>query len=388
MKKKLLTAAIASALVAPMAANAIEYSISGHVNRMIRFADDGKASEIQQLDNAASQTRIRWRGTGDIGRGMKAGILIETGVSSSNSSNAPIKANNDDPGSDTAFNIRHSRLDFSGKWGKVTLGHTSPAGDGIADQDLSGTGIAAGYDITGDTAGGIEWRSSSGGFSGITVGDTRATLDGGRRDVLRYDSPALGPVTIAASVSNDNYWDIAVYGNTSLGGGTLAFAGGYIKEEQRTSPTIFVTELDDCGCEVDVPTGASGRGHNSWGLSAAYLFSQGTSVQGTYSETDEKASGAKNASNWAVKLGHKWGNNAVSAGYGEGSDLVQGVDHESFQIGFVHQIPKPGVELYAGYHFNSLSLDTATKDALEAETGDRKVKDVNVFFVGSRIQFN
>ncbi len=379
MKKKLLTAAVASAVVAPMGANAIEHSISGHVNRMIRFADDGKASEIQHLDNSASQTRIRWRGTGDIGRGMKAGIYIETGVSSSNSSSAEIKLDGDgdnDTASDTDFNIRHSRLDFSGRWGRVTLGHTSPAGDGIADQDLSGTGIANGYDIMGDTGGGISWRTKGGGFATTTgsdeikLGDTIGTLDGGRKDILRYDSPALGPVTIAASVGNDGYFDIGVYGNTSLGGGTLAFAGGYIKEEQRSN-------------------------FDGWGISAAYLFSQGTSIQGTYSERNIDTKGMipgqvmggtnddkrEDPTNWHIKVGHKWGNNAVAIGFGEGEDKFDDVSHRAFTLGFVHTIPKPGVELYAGYNYNEADLSSSSFPGEKAE-------DVHIFFVGSRVQFN
>ena len=83
--------AVFAALVAPVASQAIEHAISGHVNRLVRFADDGKASEVQHLDNSSSQTRIRWRGTGDIGRGMRAGIYVETAVASSQSSRAPIK---------------------------------------------------------------------------------------------------------------------------------------------------------------------------------------------------------------------------------------------------------------------------------------------------------
>ncbi len=381
MNRKLLTAAIASAVAAPMAANAIEHSVSGHVNRMIRFADDGKASEIQQLDNAASQTRIRWRGTGDIGRGMKAGIYIETGVSSSPSGDAPIKLNGDDDEDgesfDDAFTIRHSRLDFSGKWGRLTLGHTSPAGDGIADQDLSGTGIANGYDIMGDSGGGIAWRTKGGlttsrtlmtsGGGDVTLGDTIGTLDGGRKDILRYDSPALGPVTVAASVGNDGYFDIGVYGNTSLGGGTLAFAGGYIKEEQRSN-------------------------FDGWGISAAYLFSQGTSIQGTYSERNIDSKGIEpgqvlennnkreDPTNWPIKVGHKWGNNAVAIGFGEGEDKFDDISHRAFTLGFVHTIPKPGVELYAGYNYNEADLSSSSFDG--------SAEDVHIFFVGSRVQFN
>ena len=139
MNRKLLVALVVVQLAIPGLAIAIEHSVSGHVNRLIRFGDDGKASDIQHLDNASSQSRIRWRGTGDIGRGMKAGIYVESGISSSRSSVVGLKASQDGgANADSVFSIRHSTLSFSGKWGLLRIGHTSAASDGSAQADLSG----------------------------------------------------------------------------------------------------------------------------------------------------------------------------------------------------------------------------------------------------------
>ena len=71
MNKKLLAVAISGALTIPMAAQAIEFSTSGHVNRMVRFADDGIASDVQHVDSDSSRSRIRWKGSQDIGGGFE-----------------------------------------------------------------------------------------------------------------------------------------------------------------------------------------------------------------------------------------------------------------------------------------------------------------------------
>ena len=54
MNRKLLAAAVAGAL-APMAAQAVDISVSGQVNRMIRYADDGHDSDVQHLDHGGAQ---------------------------------------------------------------------------------------------------------------------------------------------------------------------------------------------------------------------------------------------------------------------------------------------------------------------------------------------
>ena len=68
MNKKLLAVAIASAMAAPIGASAIEASVSGHVNRVILFADDGFDSDVMQADSSNSMSRFRITGSGDCGQ--------------------------------------------------------------------------------------------------------------------------------------------------------------------------------------------------------------------------------------------------------------------------------------------------------------------------------
>ncbi len=368
MKRKLCLAVLA-ALAAPASAPAIEHAISGHVNRMIRFADDGKASEIQQLDSDHSRTRIRWRGNGDIGRGMRAGIYIETAVASSRSSVAPIKLDGD--GTDATFAIRHSALSFSGKWGQIRLGNTSEVLDGAAQADLSGDTLAMWSEAPEDNAGGIAWRTSDGGVitgagcpaTGCAVVDTRRDFDGDRVNLLRYDSPSLGPVSVSAAVFNDNAFDIGAELTSTLGGGKLLVRGAFSKEDQR-------------------------GGYNQWATSGSYLFSQGTSFTFSLGGRDLKGSGDDPINYW-FKLGHKWGNNALSIGGGQTEDLLtKGANSWDVGVGFVHTIPKPGVELYAAFHHLELDLDSTAESTLAFSGSSTSTEEINVFMVGSRIRFN
>lgn len=334
--------------MAPMAAQAIEFKTSGHVNRMVRWADDGIGSDVQHVDNSASRTRFRMKGAQDIGNGMKAGIYIESSIVSNLGSAVPLKVG--DTG-DLAFDIRHSALWFSGNWGKVTMGHTSDATDGMMFADQDGAWAANEISTPVETAGAILFRTTAG-AAATSVTGAFPSYDGGRRDVLRYDSPALGPATIAVSVSNNQQWDAGLFVSTDLGGGNLLLNLGYRDQENSA-------------------------GSEQYGGSLGFAFSQGTNIHFGYAERDRVGGGAAGRTSdvWYAKLGHAWGNNAASISYGEHSDhIAVGTDAQQWGIGFNHTIPKVGVQFYASYH--NYELNTAATE------------DIDVFFVGSRVQFN
>ena len=86
MNKKLLTVAIAGAMAAPMTAQAIKYKISGQVNRAVVFMDDGEQGDVRNVDSSSSGTRFRFRGSEDLGNGLKVGMYYELQTSSIGSS--------------------------------------------------------------------------------------------------------------------------------------------------------------------------------------------------------------------------------------------------------------------------------------------------------------
>ena len=78
MERKLIAAAVSSALVLPMAAQAVEFSVSGQINRALisvdgAVDDDGKElatnGDIQHVDADSSQYALPvWSGSRGVGQ--------------------------------------------------------------------------------------------------------------------------------------------------------------------------------------------------------------------------------------------------------------------------------------------------------------------------------
>jgi predicted porin len=347
MNKKLLAVAVSSALALPMAAQAVKFKLSGQVNRAMVFLDDDVASDIHHIDNGASGTRWIMSGSEDIGNGMKVGFNWEW----QNSSNLQFsRAIKDDDGPDSQA-MRKAEVWFSGNWGKLSIGQGDGAGNGTTEADLSDTWNSGAYVSRVSFGSGVAWRTGAGGTIGLTHGDTGTYFDAfSRYDRVRYDSPALGPVTVSASVGQNERWEVAGRVSTKLGGGDLSGA-------------IFYGETSG----ID----------NRWGGSASFLFSQGTNITFSYSQNDPGGATTE-ADSIYIKLGHKWGNNAVSVGYGVTDDQTVGFEDSGWNIGFNHNIPKPKVDIYASYHHNELDVPT----------GVPGVGDISAFVVGTKLKFD
>jgi len=364
MNKKLLTVAIAGAVAAPMTVQAVKYKISGQVNRAIVFMDDGEQSDVRNVDSISSGTRFRFRGSEDLGNGMKVGMYYEMQTSSVPSSSA--RPDQDSARNSDGIGIRQANVWFSGNWGKLTVGQGDGAGNGGAEADLSGTTISGASQAKNSFSRGLRWRTAGGGtivnpITGaiLTEGQTYTQFDSfSRYYAIRYDSPTLGPVKLAASVGNDQLWEVAGRLNTALGGG-------------QVSGALFYGQNTGGAAANGAPT--DGR----YGGSLSYLFSQGTSITGHYTINEPKGL-APDASSWHIKLGHKWGANAVSVNYNQGEDIAAGFEDTGIQVGFVHSLKKANAQLYASF----------THSELDTPTGVPSVEDHNVFAIGARVKFD
>jgi predicted porin len=374
MNKKILAVAISGAMIAPMAAQAVKYKLSGQVNRAVVFQDDGEQSGVRHVDAISSGTRFRLKGSEDIGNGMKVGFAYESQWSSSKSYTQRPDLNGD--GSGGSGTLRQGNVWFSGNWGKLTLGQTDGAGNGATESDWVPSGS---YHGRTSFTGGLRWRTSGGGtlkgkapgtFSldedtGVVVADPGATLTESstfneydafsRHDVIRYDSPKLGPVTLAASIGNDSVWEVAMFGDADIGGGNLLFAAFYGEDGQGVR---------------------SGGTDDRWGGSLRYQFAQGTKISGTYAENENTSDQSSDV--FTVGIGHSWGNNTISTHYSQASDVTQGYDDEAWNIGFDHNIPKAKTNVYASFFHTEL----------DTPAGVASVEDHNTFVVGARVKFN
>jgi predicted porin len=197
MQKSVLTAAIAAALAVPMAAQAVEVTLSGHVNRALFITDSDSGTKAYEGDNGSSGSRFRFTGSGEMMDGRSAGIKLEYGAGG-------------DGGA--GLSLRYADLNFAGEFGKVSIGHGDQAGESSVYNDKSGTiGIAHGQD-----------------FGGSTLSGYFGSLDGGgsRNGRIRYDTPAFGPVGVAVSIGNSDQVSAGITLSQEFGGTAFSAALG------------------------------------------------------------------------------------------------------------------------------------------------------------------
>ena len=227
MERKLIAAAVSSALALPLAAQAVEFSVSGHVNRAIISVDGGdNDGDVQHVDANSSQTRFRFTGSEELDSGLTAGVQYEYGL---------------------ATNVRHANVYLSSVGGKLTVGHGSRATDGMAHARLGGPSWLGGV---------TNWCSYH------STGPACPSNDGGRGPMLRYDTPAIGAASLAVSTAEDDYWDAKVSVAGSMGDAGYDVRVGHIGEN------------DNGG---DITT-----------ASASVALGQGTSVSGAWSQDNGK----------------------------------------------------------------------------------------------------
>jgi predicted porin len=171
-----------------------------------------------------------------------------------------------------------------------------------------------------------------------------------RYDVLRYDSPSLGPLTLAASVGADEQWEGAARASGSLFGGDYSGALFYANAENN-------------------------RGFKNMGGSFSYLFGFGLNLTAAYTYRDGED--VSNANTYYGKIGYRWGNNAVAVDASSSEDAIDGFTTTSYSAGYVYNLPKPNIELYAG----------AILHSLDTPAGQASAQDIIVVTTGSRIKF-
>jgi hypothetical protein len=342
--KSLVLLATSALILLPLSADAVEFTISGQVNRLIMAVDNGVADGIVHADNSVSGTRWRIKGHGDIGNDMTAGLYFENQLQSNPSDHVSVDRLDSDGGIDEGnlgggnyFSVRQANVWLKGNFGKATIGQGSGAADGSAEVDLSGTTVVQYAGSSNDLLGSMEYGSS-----GITVREARTHFDGlGRSDNLRYDG-ASGPVAFAASVGNGSKYELSAGYKVS----SLQIMAGY----WDTGDSIGITSF----------TGQA--------ISASWLGGSGFNVTGSYGTDDSTTS---NPSNIYVKVGYKKGNSAYGLDYSVTSDESV-ADASAISVAWVNNIMK-GIEVYASYRVESLD-NVAGADDISALIGGGRVK--------------
>ena len=312
MERKLIALAVAGAMGLPMAADAVDIDVSGHVNRALTIENqDGNANDgdIQLKTGNGSETRFRMKGSEELDNGLTIGVNFEIGAGGDIYGNKHrhmtadpnpdmeeelVGKTSSDTGSD--LRVRHANVSLSSAAGTVTFGQTGSSADGAHYADVGSTGIA----------GATNWCSYGG------DGPACVTFDNGRDELIRYDSPALGPASISASFGEDDFWDVASSISGSAGDASYNLNVGYIGKEE--SEAIMASAAVTVG---------------STGVAAAWSSGDGADAEHQY-----------------VKLDHSYGDGSIAVYYKQGR--IGDDEGSLWGVGVAHSLGA-GATAFAGY---------------------------------------
>jgi hypothetical protein len=354
LKKKMqlgfvVLAITAAVLLAFSPANAVDFKISGQINRATLYADDGDTASWFFVDNDNSSTRFRFTGSDEFEAGWKVGIVWEVQFESNSSSAVSMDSKDTELGGDS---FTERKIEFwVEKWGRLWVGQGDMASNSTSEVSLSGTDVAA-YSSVSDIGSSFEFQDNGTGI-GITVGDSRSNFDGlSRRDRLRYDSPKWAGFYASGSVGQGNIWDVAARYAGDFGWAKLAAAAAY----------------SDGGTRFNYD--------GQFSSSASLLFDFGLNFTASYATRDSDRRGDDP---WNIfgKVGYKFlEKHAASVQWSRTENLSNEDDKgDTFGLAYVFS-PWKSVEFYGTYYLHMLDLDQGSDP-----------DDINIAMFGGRVKF-
>lgn len=335
-------------------AQAFEASVTGQVDQMVMWTDNGEDSKFFVADNDNSSTRIRFTGADEYDWG-KIGFTmeIEAQRNASNRLDIPDEGEAWDDGN-FEWNDRKLEAYVDSRFGKISLGKGDGAANNTAESDLSGTAVA-GFSDTNATTGGFSFIDSNTKAKVTTVGNTRNNFDGlSRNERLRYDTPSFGGFSLAASITNGEAYEFAGFWEGDMADNKFIVTAGYVDAQDREP-------ADDTFAQ--------------WGASASWLAPFGLNLTAAYGSRNFELASKEDATNYYLKLGWIFGIHAVAVDYGMTEDLEQNED-ESSNYGLFYVVkPWKGVELFAAGRVYSLD-----REGVDLE-------DISQIYAGTRIKF-
>ena len=334
--KTKLGLAIAAIFGATTMAQAVDYSISGHVNQMVRYVDDSNTDETdtQFVDNGTNASRVSLTAGGEFA-GMDVEVFTQFRWNANNSATTIPGSSSSSGGSlDTAY----LDIAFKHELGTFSLGRGDGAARFTQRQDLSGTELADNFDAR-------RWAT----------GDAdRVGFEGSRADRVRYDAPSILGTNLSVSADSDGTTEVGLTWDSE------AEAYSEYMDGLRWIGAVGYSNVKEDGfsfLEVDDRIAAS--------VSALV---GGTSLTVGYGEESYENSGVSDTDGTYVKLGQRFDNHAVSislATTDDGSD-----EDDIYSVGYQYN-GEGGVDVYAAYSM------------LDEDNGE----DVDQFIVGTRVRF-
>jgi len=359
-----LTLAVAVLFILP-AAQALDFKISGQVNRAILWGDNGNDSDTKFVDNDNSSTRFRFTGGNDFNEVWSAGIVWEVEMQSNPSNSTDIDIGQNGDSTDVHFDERKIEFYVAHKnWGKVWLGQGDTATNYTSEVDLSGTDVVN-YASIADMNGGFTFRDKDDniilttGGSSTSIGNVFSDLDGlSRRDRLRYDTPTFAGFYASTSFMNGQSWDVALRSAHEWENfGKLAAAIGYVPGDNQRDP------------------------YKQFSGSISFLHNSGLNLTLSHAFRNFDGGGRNTAHNYYAKVGYQIGKWAFSVD-GTRSDRIQqnGDEGTSFGGAAVWNVWE-SVQFYGSYRWNKLDRDN------QNPANTSHPENISSVMLGGRVKF-
>ena len=384
----------------------VSLEVSGQVNEMVFYWDDGVESNVYQATNTFSSSRFRMKGSANINADWSAGYLIEIDFEGA------IGAGVDQITDDTSRSprLRHSAWYLKSKQlGSLWVGQYSFATDDItAAVDVAGIGTAAAGNMNSSAGAGLFHRNANGTLSNARLSTFWQFLDTDRANLIRYDSPAIAGFTLSAAWGEDDVWDVALRYAGSFNGIKLAAAVGYFEDRDENgyggvtvgpAPALAISgpnivrnnlaqnfdEIRAAASIIHEPTGLFVNGayiHREFdnatfgdvdywyvaaGISKKFFPIGKTAIWGEYSEIEGALDG--NAITAA---------NQVFTGTAAGQTIVSS-EQTHWGFGVQQYIDAAAMQIYLGYR--NIEAEAATAAARS------NFNDIDIVYTGARIQF-
>lgn len=347
----IVSGSAASYVSAEESSTKLDIETYGQINLGYMNGNAAGGSKSYIVDNANSASRVGAKLSGyvsDLGFTVGAHVELEYKQNASNVVKPDARS------ADGEFNERHLNLFMQGDFGKVSLGQGDGAANGNVERDLSGTNVVS-FANPALVGGALAFIDDASGDE-VALKSAMSNQDfESRYSRLRYDAPAVGPVSLAVSQGvkdNNDVTEVGARVSVPFAGKLIAGLGYSVK--------------DVGGATGDVTTA---------GGSVSWLSSAGISVTGAYSRVADDDASNPDSDFYLVKLGYKVGKHAFDIHYAEASDRAEeGDSAETKGVGYVYA-PVKWLDMYAGYNIHSLDRRSGDYD------------DVKTLLLGSRVKF-
>jgi predicted porin len=347
--------------------------IYGQVDKALMWNNIGKSNGRGVIDNGNSPTTLGVKGEAKISPSWSAGFLVELGVDNF----GPSLGNAGFAGTPDTYTRQANVWIESAAVGRLTMGKGLMATDGAGQVTVANTQVAARM---------LSLEPLSSALCPIAGCDL--PYDGGRRNIVRYDSPTMSGFILSASWTNggalvggaaqpSDAWDVSIRYAGEFAGIRVAAAAGYRDEQYVAGVTDSLIRHD----------------HGFVGSASVMHMTSGLFLQGAYGKSfDPGISPTSHSTGVDDYAWHAQGGiekNLTGAGaltfYGEYAKLtLEGTGVPStvpsphlYGVGVVQRIDAAATDVYASYRRYEL-------DGIGLPNGR---DNADVFMTGVRVKF-